>query len=251
MKQLIEAVIFDFGGTLFTYEPSNTQLITEVGALFGYNISPSDPRLIQAFLKQEEQLARRWAANWPDSRKDLTKEDWIQLNQALLDELGIVHPIANGVLQYKFQDRKCHYNIRPELKGILSLLKQQGIKLGIISNTDEEGAELRRRLLVEHDLTDYFDVILFSSECREYKPSPEIFQTALRILHISDPFNVVYIGDSIVIDVKGAQHAGLRAVLFHPGNGISDPVLIIHNLQELVYLLAIEEEVKNEILSYA
>ena len=48
------------------------------------------------------------------------------------------------------------------------------------------------------------------------KPSVQFFDTALRILHC-EPSQAVMIGDDILGDVQGAQHAGIKDVLVRTG----------------------------------
>jgi putative hydrolase of the HAD superfamily len=47
------------------------------------------------------------------------------------------------------------------------------------------------------------------------KPAPEIFQHALRVLHVS-PERCVYVGDSYDVDYRGARSVDIRPLLIDP-----------------------------------
>jgi FMN hydrolase / 5-amino-6-(5-phospho-D-ribitylamino)uracil phosphatase len=80
---------------------------------------------------------------------------------------------------------------------------QQRTLLGSISNGN---ADLRAIGLAGH-----FAVSVAASELGVAKPDPAIFHAALARLDVA-PFDAVYVGDDIVLDVQGAQRAGMRAV---------------------------------------
>lgn len=60
-------------------------------------------------------------------------------------------------------------------------------------------------------LAHYFQVSVAAHSFGSAKPDPAIFHAACDALHIA-PAEAVYVGDDPVLDVEGAQQAGLRAV---------------------------------------
>ena len=101
----------------------------------------------------------------------------------------------------------------------LSFLKEKGIKIGLISNTQFP------RILVEQSLKKqgllpYFDSIVLSSEVSWRKPHLGIFREGLKRLKVK-PENTLHFGDSPYYDVEGAKRAGIFPVQvlasrFHP-----------------------------------
>jgi putative hydrolase of the HAD superfamily len=72
---------------------------------------------------------------------------------------------------------------------------------------------LRDKELEDFDLLKYFDDCRFSAADVGYlKPHPRIFEAALDCIG-SKPEETVFVGDSPVADVAGAQGAGIKAVL--------------------------------------
>ena len=95
-----------------------------------------------------------------------------------------------------------------EAPKLLEKLKKLGLKLGIISNFD---ARLYR-ILSELGLAGYFDSVTISSEAGFAKPNAAIFRTALT-KHSVAAEDVLHVGDSIPLDVGGANSAGVPVVL--------------------------------------
>lgn len=92
----------------------------------------------------------------------------------------------------------------------LKELAGRGLKLGVISNWDARLRPLLERLR----LADYFEVIVVSSEVGCAKPSGDIFKDAVHQLGLP-PDAVLHVGDDRLMDVRGAQAAGLSALLLH------------------------------------
>lgn len=76
-------------------------------------------------------------------------------------------------------------------------------QLGTISNGN---ADLRA-IGLDH----LFSVSLAAHEHGSAKPDPGIFVAACQLMDVA-PRDAVYIGDDVLLDVRGAQQAGLRAV---------------------------------------
>jgi len=91
---------------------------------------------------------------------------------------------------------------------LLSLLRNSGCSIGIVSNTE---ATLTRYDLSKYPILYSVDTLLLSSEIGFKKPDSEIFEIALAQLN-ADPEFTVFIGDNLTDDVQGASDAGLRSI---------------------------------------
>lgn len=101
----------------------------------------------------------------------------------------------------------------------LSFLKEKGIKVGLISNTQLPRA-LVEESMEKSGLLPYFDSLVLSSEVSWRKPYPEIFKEGLKRLKVR-PENTLHFGDSYYYDVEGAKRTGIfpiqvLASRFHP-----------------------------------
>jgi putative hydrolase of the HAD superfamily len=100
----------------------------------------------------------------------------------------------------------------PEVPHILSLLRDNGIRVGIVTNAYQP-MWVRDVELEQHGLLDYFpDCRISAADVGYLKPHPVIFKAALDLLDI-EPDEAVFVGDNPTADIAGAQAAGLQGVL--------------------------------------
>jgi putative hydrolase of the HAD superfamily len=99
--------------------------------------------------------------------------------------------------------------ISQEYVDILHKLAQK-YKLGVISNICSN-SKLFKKAFGKAGISDLFEVTVFSSEYKFIKPSPKIFQEAVKSFDV--PLKkIVYVGDHIMRDVGGAQAFGIKAI---------------------------------------
>lgn len=107
-------------------------------------------------------------------------------------------------------------------------------KLGIVSNyTMSEGVHT---VLKANKLDELFDVVVISVDVNRRKPSPEIFQIALKQMDVLAE-NAVFVGDRVYADILGARATGMKAVYikrrFDKDLEKFAPDIIIESLAEL------------------
>lgn len=101
--------------------------------------------------------------------------------------------------------------IEPDTRQTLAALKENGLKLGIVSNTFVHGTSLEKHL-EQLGLLDFFTVRLYSYEFPFRKPDARIFKAAVE--RIGEPAeNILYVGDRIDKDIRPAIKSGMCAVL--------------------------------------
>ncbi|MHA2294712.1 MAG: HAD family hydrolase [Candidatus Hodarchaeales archaeon] len=231
----VQALIFDFGGTLFDYNPPNAVVWVNVAKKFGKEIRPNDPILINAMILQEEEFEKLFIKE--DKTVYLSKTDWIRLNSTTLLTLGITDPSAAVTVERAFEERFGQYKIFPDTIHTLRELKEKGIRLGLVSNVVPELVISRRNMLHKQGILDAFDTIILSSEVGVSKPDKRIFELALKELNIDDPATVLHVGDSIVTDVRGARNTGIIPVLFDTTGLRNVDCLQIISLSDIIDLI--------------
>jgi putative hydrolase of the HAD superfamily len=92
---------------------------------------------------------------------------------------------------------------------VLPLL-QGMLRLGVITNGNAD--------LEVIGLHHHFEYALASAKFGRAKPDPAIFLSACEAMGVA-PQDAVYIGDDLLLDVRGAQGAGLRAVWMNRAGG--------------------------------
>jgi len=94
----------------------------------------------------------------------------------------------------------------PQVHETLQALKSDGLKLGLLSDFPPH------KKLEYLGLADYWDVVLCSEETGRLKPDPIPFIALSEALQVS-PGRILYVGNSIEYDIRGAKNAGFKAAL--------------------------------------
>jgi putative hydrolase of the HAD superfamily len=128
----------------------------------------------------------------------------------LLEALGCKRNakiIAAGIVAY--HDTKIGYlNPDPDVIPTLIALRDIGCKIGIVSN----GRPVKQwEKIIRLGLHHFFHTVIISEEAGFEKPDPRIFKAALNELG-ARPEETVYVGDSLEIDMLGANEAGIISV---------------------------------------
>jgi bacterial leucyl aminopeptidase len=108
-------------------------------------------------------------------------------------------------------------DIYPHIPNILQQLKDNGLKIGIISNTGNETEDNMKRVLEEAGIYRFFQpgLLIYSSVVGVSKPSPEIFRLAAeRAGYADEPKNCLFVGEDSK-ERKAAHDVGWR-VTPHP-----------------------------------
>ncbi|MBL9137854.1 MAG: HAD-IA family hydrolase [Verrucomicrobiales bacterium] len=217
----IQAVTFDVGGTLVVPHPSVGEVYHRIAV--GHGVTGTSPEL----LDQRFQKAWHAARSSPQRR-----EEWESLVDAVFEGLSPTPPSQTFFAElYEEFGRARAWRVLPEVIPTLEALAGQGVDLGIVSNWDER----LRPLLGELRLDRYFSCFAISCETGFAKPSPVIFQEALRQLGCPAA-TVLHVGDALREDFAGAMSAGLAAL--HLRRDATSRDLQIRSLEEVVEWVA-------------
>lgn len=99
----------------------------------------------------------------------------------------------------------------PQARDALALVRREGLRAAVISNSNGSVRSILRSLGLTSDL----DFVLDSGEVGVEKPNPRIFELALMRADVTAA-EAAYVGDLYSIDVRGARAAGIRAILLDP-----------------------------------
>lgn len=125
----------------------------------------------------------------------------------------------------------------PNVKDGLNWLKSQGIKLGCVTNKDEQ---FSLPLLKYMGLFDFFDIVISGDTLPLKKPDPAPLLHGAKFFGV-DPKNAMMIGDSIN-DVKASRAAGFSIVCLSYGynHGVdirtANPDAVIDSFADLAAL---------------
>jgi REG-2-like HAD superfamily hydrolase len=207
MTEELDAIVFDAGGTLIDMRPTRAEVFADVLLANGFEVDPA--KLERAIGKADRTLDEEFSRL--DGGDDT--EFWKRFDLLVLREIGFVGDPddIHHALTEKFNGLVPKVETwvdYPETKGVLRELRKRGFTLGVISNA----TELVNMVLDNLDLTKHFDFVIVSDEVGVNKPSSEIFLMAADKARTS-PNRMLFIGDKLSTDVKGAVGAGMNAIL--------------------------------------
>ncbi len=104
-------------------------------------------------------------------------------------------------------DAKKSVVLYPETVDVLTILKERGFRLGLISNLAFPYKEPFFRL----GLAEYFHEVIFSCDVDLSKPDKRIYENILMGFYI-ERSRILMTGDTLEADVLGPQRVGMRAV---------------------------------------
>ncbi len=220
MKTEIKAVLFDLGGTLVKTSPI-PEVMKKILEIYG--VKRSAEEIEQAIKAAEKNVDI-------EELPILGDEFWVKWNARVLEHLGIRGNVS--FLAEEITKLWWHYSdveLYPDAEKTLKLLKQNGLKIGIITNGLESDV---RDILPKVGLTGVFDVKVASNTVGKMKPSKEIFLHALEKLHVL-PCKAVFAGDMIKHDYKGSRESSLKALLIDREDNVEEEVEKIGSLMEL------------------
>jgi putative hydrolase of the HAD superfamily len=124
------------------------------------------------------------------------------------------------------------WHVFPEVAEALERLRTRSLRLAVVSNWDSRLPALLDRL----ELTGFFDEVLVSALEGVEKPGTEIFRRAAQRLGV-DPARCLHVGDSPLDDYRGAESAGMRAVLIDRAGIFGNGYVRVADLRGLYDLL--------------
>jgi putative hydrolase of the HAD superfamily len=201
----IKAVLFDLGNTLVKLWIPETVYHR---ILTSFKINRSIEEIREALVKAQKDSERLKYEQL--FGKIPYKEYWNKRDGLLLRHLGL--PLDRKLLR-KIQTRWFDYAecpLFPDVNPVLSKLRERGLKMGIISTAYEQDIDaITQKTGLQKEL---FDVIVGADTLKKTKPDPEVFKYALTKLKVK-PQETLFIGDEIDADYRGAENAGIHALL--------------------------------------
>ena len=241
----IKAVLFDFDDTLISWADAEHgwvehnlprwDAIHEAFTAEGRTLPPKPEfaHIIQTHMRRVWELALpKWiGASFVDALYNA------------FDEMGMppeVIDMDHVLLLYNWQPVPGVAPF-PDAHTVLTELKAQGYKIGLITNAFQP-MWMRDIELNAFDLMKYLDARITSGDTRFMKPHPAIYWRMLGLLDLM-PDDAIFVGDRPSQDILGAQNVGMLSVFMSPPHLNRDlqgttPTYTITALSELLPILA-------------
>jgi putative hydrolase of the HAD superfamily len=236
----LEAITFDFWGTLFTEGPEyatqvkqlRNEILLDAASEAG---RPAEPA---AVMEAWRQAALDFDAAW-NAEQCMTPFDRVT---RIFSYLGLPYdPGQIALTTQRIVEAGLQGSLLP-LPGVLEALPQlaRQYRLGIVSDTGVSTGRILREQLSRHRLHDLFSSFSFSDETGVVKPRPEAFLAALGEMG-ARPQAALHIGDIPRTDIAGAFQTGYPYAVLFTGhihrNGQPTPTARISSHLELIPLL--------------
>ncbi|MBT2659608.1 HAD family hydrolase [Bacillus sp. ISL-45] len=189
----MEAVFFDFDGTLLDREASLVKFIEEQYERFKPELNKVDKQL---YIKRFIELDARGYV-WKD-----------KVYSKLLIEMNIAGVTWQELLEDYITNFKHYCTGFQNLHDVLGELKQMGLKMGMISNGKTHFQMANIKAL---GIEGYFDTILISEAEGLRKPDSRIFQKGLDVLAVSASRSI-FVGDHPENDVAASKRVGMMGI---------------------------------------
>ncbi len=226
---MIKAVFFDIDDTLF--DSTTLAAMARINAIKAMMESGLPVKNITKGYNMLMKIVEKYGPNY-DRHFDRLLE--------ILENARDPRIIAAGVIAYH-DTKQAYLKPEPEVVPTLIALRDEGYKLGIVSN----GRSVKQwEKIIRLGLQHFFNVVVISEEAGSEKPDPRIFQRALNELQI-EPEESVYVGDHLKIDIAGANRAGMISVKIRRGKhkyekaseSNMEPRYVIRKLSDLLRIV--------------
>jgi putative hydrolase of the HAD superfamily len=238
---MLKAILFDLGDTLFDFQPMKRSVVFNEAGWNTYDFLATRGHSLPPFKKYfRSQVRTVWLAYFWSviSRREFNVYDLL-IKVCREMKLGLDEQTMRELAWEWYKPITEYTRVAADVIPTLSILRDRGLKLALVSNTFLPGFVLDKHLAL-HDLLEFFPVRIYSSAVGVCKPHPRIFKAALQELGVN-PENALFVGDVVRKDIRGAQRMGMRAVLRNPAaaNGkhrVAD--FVIRRLSELHNIVA-------------
>ncbi len=217
-KMEVDAVLFDLDGTLLDSIGIYYEMVDIV---FEKLKLPPVPK--ERFVEAAKDGDFEWDYVLPDDIKEKKEE----IIKAATD---LIYEIYPEMFAKKLK-------IVPGTDSILKGLSADGMKIGIVTSTPEEGMSFKRQILQKTGIDKLIEVIITADDVAHKKPDGEPLIMCSHKIGIA-PEKCVYVGDSR-IDIKAGKAAGMKTIGVltgfdnHAALGKEEPDAIIKSVADL------------------
>jgi putative hydrolase of the HAD superfamily len=226
----VDAVIFDWGGTLTPWRTIHAddewRTLAQVAA--PDRVDDATRALVQA-------STQVWARS-RDEHLSSTLEEICLL-------AGLPFDLAHWDGYRAFWEHATF--IDPEAPPVFEALHAEGVRVGVLSNTVWPAA-WHEEIFVRDGVFELIDGAVYTSAIEWTKPAPQAFEVAMAAVGASDPKRCVFVGDRLFDDIHGAHSVGMRTIYLphsdipaeQVGHTLGEPDAVVQRLAEIPGVVA-------------
>ena len=234
-EQLPPAIIFDMDDTILSDDRAAERCFRQVCHEMFHRFRPVTPEALLADITEvrrwywaDPERIRRGSLNLALARRELLSMAFEQHgidDDDLLEEMSAEYQLLKAAT----------IELIPGALDTVESLRDNGIRLGLITNGDAEG---QRAKVIKAGLEPLFDSILVAGEFGVAKPDPRVFLHTLESLGV-ESHEAWMVGDNLYADIGGAQGVGIYGIWVDwRGSGLpkNTPVIPNRTIQSIVEL---------------
>ncbi|KAF3778829.1 Haloacid dehalogenase-like hydrolase domain-containing protein 3 [Nymphaea thermarum] len=216
-QKTFDALLLDAGGTLLQTASPVAETYATIGKKYGIKTNATEIK---------EGFRRAFSASWPEKLRYQAGQTLISsyhVHVLTMEAMADGRPFWRHVVSeatgcsnneyfeevYEHFARSDAWRLPSGAYEVLHKLKDDGVKLAVISNFDTR----LRKLLEGLNISNLFDAIIVSAEIGYEKPAAEIFRAALDQLCV-EAGKAVHVGDDLKADKFGANAVGINCWLW-------------------------------------
>jgi putative hydrolase of the HAD superfamily len=213
-RNLPEAILLDLDDTIVSHSDGTEELWQKLCYQYAAMIEGLNPDVLYSAVRE----ISHWY--WSDFERHRlgrlnmkeTRREYIALT---FSKLGVENrEVSNRLADAYTEQREDLVYLFPGAFNTLQTLKNQGIKLGLITNGT---SETQRAKIEKFGLAPFFDCITIEGEFGQGKPEIEVFRHTLGKLNVKAA-GAWMAGDDLARDIAGANNAGIYSIWIDPEN---------------------------------
>jgi HAD superfamily hydrolase (TIGR01549 family) len=212
-SNIIRAVLFDFGETLFNFGRVDTAKIFKQSSRASYEYLRQNGQPVGGYFRYHVTSMLSLRLRYLLSRLRGRDFDSLELlkNAGRKRGLKLAEEQWSQLAWLWYEPLVQRGRPEPKLAETMSVLRDMKLKLGLVSNTFVPAETLDRHLR-QLGVLDFLRIRLYSYQFAFRKPDPRIFRIAADRIG-EKAANILFVGDRIETDARAALAAGMQAVL--------------------------------------
>ncbi len=206
--KVLRAVSFDIWGTLLNLDKFFEGVAEELAGLTGRDKVKIEEQLYSAYLKA----------------KEMRREGKFSEGRIVLEALSVVSEATSVEVEtIKRAICRCILNVRGEdakidgVDEVLEFCSSKGLKIVTLGNVLFWPGWYTRILIEKAGIASRLISQIYADEIGHSKPKKEAFKAAMMAAGVSDPQEMIHVGDSELEDGEGALSSGMRAIIIKEG----------------------------------
>jgi len=209
-EQKLPVLLFDLGFTLINFEGDFHQAMEESYRKLADSLVGSGcPIDAQKFAAKFSEIISEYHRCRAVDLIERPVEEFFEKTLAFFSIENLPSAVTVDAINAMYTYTESWWKVEKDAHETLQRLKAMGYRMGLISNASNS-PDLNR-LIDNHDLRDYFEIIVISADEGIRKPDPQIFLNTLSRMGVK-PEDAIMIGDTLPADILGARNVGMRSV---------------------------------------